>query len=374
MGSWMEYENVRVRVPGKLIVAGEYAVLESGQPSIVVGINRYVTVEIRKSKRFLVSQSKYGVVKLPWSINGAGQIKGLEDGRFTFIRDALTITLDYLKERNIVIHPFHIKISSNLDDLDTGKKYGLGSSAAVVVGTIGATLDYFKQMNWQEDRSKLYKLAILSHLKTQGNGSGIDIAAAVYGGWIYYTRYDITWVKAQMKEGLSLTTLIAMNWPNMVVEQLKPMDELALIVGWTQKPAKTGPMVNRIDVFKNNNPKDYEAFLDQSKKSVTLIMDGINQQNTNNILNGVGENRKALKFLANKSKVEIETNELTCLCDIGDCYGVGKLSGAGGGDCGIAILFEAEKKEGLISDWIKAGIIPLDLQVSEEGIHPLAIE
>lgn len=373
MGSWMEYQNVKVRVPGKLIIAGEYAVLEAGQPSIVVGIDRYVTVEISRSQEYLLSQSKYGVTNQPWNINEVGVIEGLEDGRYRFTKDALTITLGLLKERNIPIHPFHINISSNLDDLDTGKKYGLGSSAAVVVGTIGATLDYFKQMNWLEDQSNLYKLAILSHLKTQGNGSGIDIAAAIYGGWIYYTRYDIDWVKKQLKRKHNLSALMIMDWPSLVIEGIKPMEELEVIVGWTQKPAKTGPMVSKIDRFKGDNKEDYEVFLNQSRESVNLIMDGIHHQNINSILNGVKENRKALQFLGEKSKVKIETAELACLCDIGDHYGVGKLSGAGGGDCGIAILCEAGKKEHLLSEWSKAGIIPLDLQVSKQGIHPLDI-
>ena len=50
----------------------------------------------------------------------------------------------------------------------------------------------------------------------------------------------------------------------------------------------------------------------------------------------------------------------------------GKPSGAGGGDCGIAVsLLEdsPEKQQQLFREWEKVGIIPLTLQIAPTLIH-----
>ena len=42
--------SIRVKVPGKLIILGEYAVLE-GADALVASVNRFVTVKIIASRR-----------------------------------------------------------------------------------------------------------------------------------------------------------------------------------------------------------------------------------------------------------------------------------------------------------------------------------
>ena len=41
---------IKVKAPGKLYIAGEYAVVETGCPAILVGLNKYVYVSIEDSK------------------------------------------------------------------------------------------------------------------------------------------------------------------------------------------------------------------------------------------------------------------------------------------------------------------------------------
>lgn len=39
---------ISVKAPGKLYIAGEYAVVEKGTPSIIVALNQFITVNIEK--------------------------------------------------------------------------------------------------------------------------------------------------------------------------------------------------------------------------------------------------------------------------------------------------------------------------------------
>lgn len=41
----------KIRVPGKLFIAGEYAVLEPDGQCIVVAVDRYVFAEVKKAKK-----------------------------------------------------------------------------------------------------------------------------------------------------------------------------------------------------------------------------------------------------------------------------------------------------------------------------------
>ncbi len=45
------FDSIEVKVPGKLFVAGEYAVTEPGQPSIVIAVDRYITAVIQESDK-----------------------------------------------------------------------------------------------------------------------------------------------------------------------------------------------------------------------------------------------------------------------------------------------------------------------------------
>ena len=72
--------------------------------------------------------------------------------------------------------------------------------------------------------------------------------------------------------------------------------------------------------------------------------------------------------------VAIETAELAALHHWAEvCGGGGKPSGAGGGDCGVAIVFGDEKLEGLEAAWRRVGLEPLRLSVSDAGVRVIRI-
>ena len=55
----------------------------------------------------------------------------------------------------------------------------------------------------------------------------------------------------------------------------------------------------------------------------------------------IRQNRMIIQQMDNEATVDIETENLKMLCDIGERYGAAKTSGAGGGDCVSPLLIIA---------------------------------
>ena len=64
------------------------------------------------------------------------------DNPFEYILSAISFTEQYCIEQNIKMKVYDLHVNSDLDSAD-GKKYGLGSSAAVTVATVKAILHFY---------------------------------------------------------------------------------------------------------------------------------------------------------------------------------------------------------------------------------------
>ena len=91
---------------------------------------------------------------------------------------------------------FHLTIDSNLAD-NSGQKYGLGSSAAVLVSVVKALNEFY---GLELSNLYIYKLAVIANMKLQSLSSCGDIAVSVYSGWLAYSTFDHDWLKQQMEE------------------------------------------------------------------------------------------------------------------------------------------------------------------------------
>lgn len=360
---FLNEQTTIINVPGKLMIAGEYAVLEPETSGVILAVNRYITVKVTPSKEYCISSSLQKT-ELSWDYDKEKGVKFKNSDTALllvspFISSALDIVFQYLELIEISQETFHIEITSQLDDKKTGKKYGLGSSAAIVVGIITAVLDYFKVLEKTSLETRFY-LCATAHLKAQGSGSCADIAACVYGGWVWFRSFSVTWLLDRINKEVKLEEILKTPWPGLMITRLTPPDDLYFYSGWTKKAAKTPDMVNQVFEFKRKNPKSYKQFNDMSNKATKRLIEGFLDQNTENIIDAIGSNRKALLYLEQESGIAIETKELRTLCNIGELYGNGKPSGAGGGDCGI-VLTNRDVKDILWKAWEKEGIQPLSL-------------
>src|SRR5690625_8048489 len=90
----------------------------------------------------------------------------------------MDVAFTYLQEQGVTTCPISLSITSELDD-ESGAKYGLGSSAAIVTGVVTALLRAYLQQKLREEY--IFKLAAIAHVKTHGRGTGADIASPTYG-------------------------------------------------------------------------------------------------------------------------------------------------------------------------------------------------
>lgn len=357
-----------VKVPGKLMIAGEYAVTEPNQSSIVVAVDRYITANIMTSKINQLTLPQLGLDHVTWDIESGIVNFPSEDKRLRFIENAFHVVYQYLHERDISIKAFHLAVTSELDD-PSGKKYGLGSSAAIVVAVVTTMLKLHDSEKGKVNPETIFKLAAIAHFKTQGNGSCADIAASTYGGWLHYTAFPANWLIEQVHNVKSISTLVASKWPMLHIESISPPTALHFCVGWTGESAATAPMVAHVQQFCNENPEAYHNFLTESSLAVKRIVTGFYQNDSDMVLDGMKDNRFTLLKIAKLAHVIIETPELERLANLAEQYGSGKSSGAGGGDCGIAFVKEKSQVEKLNLAWNKAAIQSLNLKASLQGAY-----
>ncbi|WP_099221650.1 phosphomevalonate kinase [Listeria costaricensis] len=352
--------KLKIKIPGKLYIAGEYAVVESGHTAILAAVDRYITLTLEDSWKNQLTIPHYEDT-VTWPLGEELQAEG---EHWTFTAEAINTATAYLKARKISLSPIKMTIETELID-ESGFKYGLGSSAAATTAVIKAMMARFAPDTPLETQ---FKMAALSHLVVQGNGSCGDIASCMYGGWIAYTTFDQDWVTRHLPYK-SLAWFLTNPWPNLKIEQLET-PTLPFAVGWTGNPVSTGKLVSEIQVFKQEQPDDYRLFLEKTGTYVEQMLQALKEKNLPLLFSSIKQNRLALKALGEQAHVPIETELLGKLAEAAEQHGgAGKLSGSGGGDCGIAFLAEESEKLLLETEWEKLGIKSLPFHTGSTKIE-----
>ncbi len=275
--------------PGKLMVLGEYAVL-FGHHGLVTAIDKGITVSIAK---------------------GNSNAVRIDTKNFDtrFIKQSLAV---FKSTFNVGLHNLVVTVRSDIGDGISG----LGSSAAVVVATLGALGAYYDKTL---SKKQLFDLSYKVIQSVQGNGSGADVAASVYGGIVYY---------AQGKK----------------IEQLKDW-KLPLVVGFSGQKGNTVELIEKMKTkysaqsetilnLATDAHKGKKAFLEEDWETCGKLMNHSHQ-----LLQQLGVSTQRLDRM------------VSAAFDAG-AYGA-KLSGAGGGDCMIALHPDGTAGKRLIEKAIK---------------------
>ncbi|MFW7419438.1 phosphomevalonate kinase [Vagococcus fluvialis] len=355
---------IKASAPGKLYIAGEYAVLEPGHPALIVALDQFITVTLKEAdKQGSICSSYSNGISIPWTRKNGKFYMDERENPFSYITKSVTLVEQYLQELNYDLKYFDLTIESELDNKD-GRKYGLGSSGAVTIATIKAILSLY-EINYTSEL--LYKLAAITHLSLNSNGSLGDLAASSYGGWIAYSCFEKEWVIDQLNNKEAVSNLVNKEWPKLRIEPLKAPADLRLLIGWTGSPASTTSLVDQLNDEQNEMNGFFKQFLEDSYKCVMWIIEAFHENNIEKIQQGIRINRHLLQSLAKKSRVNIETDSLKDLCAIAEEFnGAAKSSGAGGGDCGIVLFNQQDEILPMITSWREKGIIDLPLQVYKE--------
>ncbi len=215
-------------------------------------------------------------------------------------------------------------------------QFGFGSSSASTVCTIKAVSEI---LGLNLSNKEIFDLSYKTVLDIQGKGSGFDVAAAVYGGILYF----VTGGK--------------------VIEPLD-IESLPLIVGYSGVKADTVTLINKVkESFVNRQDRLSEIYnaievLVNNAKDALLKIDW---KTFGKLMN---QNQELLSELG--VSIEKLDNMIDSALTAG-AYGA-KLSGAGGGDCMIAIASE-DKKQMVESEITKAGGEVINIKTNAEGVR-----
>ena len=133
---------ISVKAPGKLYIAGEYAVVETGFPAIIVALDQFVTVTIRSADQIgSIVSSQYQENSIYWRREEGEMVFDNRDNPFHYILSAIKVTEDYAKTVGKDLGIYHLTVESDLDSKD-GRKWS-GFIAAVTVATIKALCEFY---------------------------------------------------------------------------------------------------------------------------------------------------------------------------------------------------------------------------------------
>ena len=318
-----------VKTCGKLYWAGEYAILEPGQLALIKAIPIYMTAEIKASNdyRFYSDMFSYSVDLQP-------------DSSYALIQETVALVEEYLTAQGVELQPFSIEIRGKMER--EGKKFGLGSSGSVVVLVIKAMLAFY---DIPAERYLLFKLASAVLLKRGDNGSMGDIACIVSEDLVLYQSFDREKV-ADWLEKEDLQAVLARDW-GFSIRSVEPALKFDFLVGWTKEVAVSSHMVKQIKDNMNS------SFLQASKETVANLVKALDVGQEETIIDLLEQASQLLEGLSS----DIYTPLLRQLKNASqDLKAVAKSSGAGGGDCGIALSFDQDSTTLLKKRWADLGI------------------
>ena len=320
---------IAVKTCGKLYWAGEYAILEPGQLALIKAIPIYMSGEIAFSETYRIYSDMFDF-----------EVDLTPNPAYSLIQETIALMNDFLADRGQTLRPFSLEIRGKMER--EGKKFGLGSSGSVVVLVIKALLALY---DFSVDQELLFKLASAVLLKRGDNGSMGDLACIVAEDLVLYQSFDRQKVAAWLEEE-NLATVLERDW-GFSISQVQPALECDFLVGWTKEVAVSSDMIQQIKQNIDQN------FLASSKATVATLVETLEQGKAEKIIEQVEKASQLLEGLS----TDIYTPSLRELKMASQgLQAVAKSSGAGGGDCGIALSFDAQSTETLKNRWADLGI------------------
>lgn len=320
--------KVTVSAPGKLELFGEHA-LVYGQPGIVTTVDQrlFVTIQTLEDKSLVYIKSSNPKVDLRVSIKDLSNKNIPKEAKF------VSLAADNFFKKYYPNFKGGLKITTKSQ---FSSKLGFGSSSAVTTATIQALAKLFEK---DLSLKQIFDLAYKTILDIQKKGSGVDVAASTYGGILYFVI------------------------GGKVIKPLKTT-HLPLIIGYSGIKADTPTLLNQVAQKMKKYPKLIKNIFNSSGDLVNLASKSILNKDLETLGELMNINQGYLVSLGVSSQ---KLDNMINAAKNAGAYGA-KLSGAGVGDCMIA-LAPPSKVKSVKKAVKKAGGKIIDVETNVEGVR-----
>ncbi len=280
-------ERYKSKVPGKLMLFGEHAVLRR-KMALVCSVDKYMQITLTPRADSIIDiSSQLGSLQV--------DLNSLKtENAFRFVLQTIQ------HYRSVIDSGFNLSIQSEFPE-----NLGLGSSAAVTTATAAAICSW---RGLKKNKKELFHDCLGIIQNVQGRGSGADLAASIYGGIVAY----------QMSP-LQITPL-EKNYPI-----------TAIYAGYKTSTVK---VIQQVDQFEKKFPKLSKRIFEDMNVCTMLAIDAIEKEQWEKVgklmnihqgfLDAIGVNDETLSHI---------------IYAIRRSDGIlgAKISGSGLGDCVIAL-------------------------------------
>ena len=323
---------------GKLYICGEYAILENSSKAIITSVPKKIIAFISKSTKTTIYDNMHNKEIL------------MEDyhENFTIIQKLINFIRNYVDK----YEDFSLTIHNEL--ISDNKKYGLGSSGAVLVAITKAMLRFY---NVSYDNLKIFKIIVTFSIINNLKGSMGDVAASCNQGVIFYQKFNQEKLYHYIKNNSPKEIIDKLPWPDLKIEKIDVKAPLEVIAKWTGEAIDTKIHVkrwsqNKKDMFLETNnirkkikrmleKAKYKRFIDRSNQLTLRLKAFLKQSNPNLIIPIIKDIRKNLLYLERISNIPMETIDMKKFIMMYPC---GKQSGSGCGDMVLAFKTDTVKK------------------------------
>jgi phosphomevalonate kinase len=295
---------MKARAPGKVVLSGAYSVLE-GAPALVSAVDRYVLADTEQPPERVTPEvlAALGTERAP-----------------------------------------HVDASA-LRAHD--RKLGLGSSAAILVASLAACAS--EELTSSALR-ELERRAREAHQKAQGGGSGIDVAASVWGGSLLCQRAP---------DGALRVEAVELP-PGLVIE-----------VWSSDTESSTPALLASVRRLASERPAEHRRIFDTLRAGAERAVSSVRSAAADDFVNALAAQGAAMRELGDAAGEPIVTPSLKQLIPIASAEGGALLpSGAGGGDIS---LWVARRPSSDAFRELAQGLrhSRLALQLHARGVHRL---
>lgn len=327
--------SISTSAPGKILLCGEYVVLD-GAPSLCVAVDRRATVVIQER------ESGEHVLSSPGFADGLYQFSVDAVGGFEWHASAPSLPDFSLLEKTwAALNPVPSKsLEMVLDttefvDGGSGRKLGLGGSAALTVALSAALADL-------QHRTIDIDFMIDIHRRFQGGrGSGADVATAYSGGVIDYRNDDAA-----------------------IVRPLKWRSDIQYAVMWSGRSAST---VQKLSQFAASGT-DARSRQELAAASSAIVA-AWTESSAEHVIALFDHYTKTLFEFSDDHGLGIFDAGHAALVDLASTHAVVyKPCGAGGGDVGMVLSSNKEAIDRFVAAAASRGFEQLDLYIDNSGL------